>query len=177
VATPKTTGPGKRSTVEMEPVNEAQADASVAKEEKLEAPGAPSTGELEERASEAEERAEAAERRALDLQEEMKILKEQIAALMRGARQPAQQVADTVPFEEGDSGQPVFEESEPHGIVVGDERVAYVQNGHQFGRDRKYIATERHHGSPRAFNPRLVGFTKPRPGTQAVDALEGVRDR
>lgn len=60
-----------------------------------------------------------------------------------------------------EDGNPIFDESEPHGIVVGDSLVAFVQNGHQFGRDKKYLADERI-GSPKAFNPKLVGVVRPR---------------
>ena len=57
---------------------------------------------------------------------------------------------------------PVFLEDEPHGVVTGDSEVGFVQNGHQFSRDKRYLATERHHGTPRPFNPRLVGITRAR---------------
>jgi hypothetical protein len=60
-----------------------------------------------------------------------------------------------------DDGEPVFDESEPHGLVVGDSDAAFVQNGHQFGRDKKYLRDEPK-GSPRAFNPKLVGLVRPR---------------
>jgi hypothetical protein len=60
-----------------------------------------------------------------------------------------------------EDGEPIFEESEPHGIVVGDSEVAFVQGGHQFGRDRKYLRDEPK-GSPKAFNPKLVGVVRPR---------------
>lgn len=60
-----------------------------------------------------------------------------------------------------EDGDPIFDLEEPHGIVVGDSDVAYVQNGHQFGRDRKYIRDEPK-GSPKAFNPKLVGVVRPR---------------
>ena len=60
-----------------------------------------------------------------------------------------------------EDGEPIFDEAEPHGIVVGDSDVAFVQAGHQFGRDRKYLRDEPK-GSPRAFNPKLVGVVRPR---------------
>jgi hypothetical protein len=60
-----------------------------------------------------------------------------------------------------EDGEPIFEENEAHGIVVGDSDVAFVQAGHQFGRDKKYLRDEPK-GSPRAFNPKLVGVVRPR---------------
>lgn len=60
-----------------------------------------------------------------------------------------------------EDGDPIFDETEPHGIVVGDSLAAFVQNGHQFGRDKKYIGDEPK-GSPKAFNPKLVGLVRPR---------------
>lgn len=60
-----------------------------------------------------------------------------------------------------EDGDPIFDEAEPHGIVVGDSEVAFVQSGHQFGRDKKYLRDEPK-GSPKAFNPKLVGVVRPR---------------
>jgi hypothetical protein len=57
---------------------------------------------------------------------------------------------------------PLFNENEPHGTVTGDSEVGFVQNGHQFSRDKSYLATERHRGVARPFNPRLVGIVRPR---------------
>lgn len=140
------------------------------------APG-PDIGELEERAVEAEERATAAERKNADLAAEMQIMREQIAALMRGARSPQARPDAAPEYERAPADdEPVFLETEPHGIVVGDVEVAFVQDGHQFGRDRRYLRTEKHRGVPRAFNPRLVGWVKPPRNQAAVDALDGFRD-
>jgi hypothetical protein len=60
-----------------------------------------------------------------------------------------------------EDGDPIFDEAEPHGIVVGDSEVAFVQGGHQFGRDKKYLRDEPK-GSPKAFNPKLIGVVRPR---------------
>lgn len=155
---------------------EARRAAQQPTEAPVRAPG-PDLGELEERTAEAENRAEAAERKNAELGAELQILKEQFAQLMRSARSPQQRpdvVADL--DQAADGAQPVFEETEPHGVVVGDTEVAFVQDGHQFGRDRRYLRTEKHRGVPRAFNPRLVGWVKPRPNQAAVDALDGFRD-
>jgi hypothetical protein len=59
-----------------------------------------------------------------------------------------------------EDGDPVFDESEHYGLVVGDSDVAFVQNGHQFGRDKRYLRDEPK-GSPKAFNPKLVGVVRP----------------
>lgn len=155
---------------------ERQRESQGEPETQARAPG-PDVGELEERTVEAENRADAAERKNAELGAELQILKEQIAALMRGARSPQQQPdAPSAGAYQVDGAEPVFEETEPHGIVVGDTEVAYVQDGHQFGRDRRYLRTEKHRGVPRAFNPRLVGWVKPRPNQAAIDALDGFRD-
>lgn len=61
-----------------------------------------------------------------------------------------------------DGEVPIFNEDEPHGTVTGDSEVGFVQNGHQFSRDKAYLATERHRGVSRPFNPRLVGIVRPR---------------
>lgn len=158
-------------------MNSDQLAASEPKQEVL--PTGPDPGELEERAALAEERAEAAERRADGMQSELEELKAQMAALMRAQRSAealrkadAETAYDPLPGEE-----PVFDESEPHGVVMGDPEVGYVQHGHQFARNKTYIRTEKHRGTPRAFNPRLIGFTKPRPGQTAVDTLEGFRGK
>lgn len=142
------------------------------------APGSPTPGELEERAQEAENRAEAAERRVFSLEEEMRILRDQMAMLLRATRTPQLQpdaAGKTAP--ENGLAVPVFDEEMPHGLVVGDTEVAYVQDGHQFGRDKKYLRTEaKNMGCGRPFNPRLIGWVKPRPN-QSPDALDGFRDR
>jgi hypothetical protein len=177
-----------RNAPPAEPVNSEQLDALEAVKATqaaaqpaaaAQAPPGPSTGELEERAAEAEDRAAAAETRAFSLEAEMEEMKAQIALLMRAQRQAG--IPRATPIEvmqqEGNRGaEPVFEDDEPYGLVVGDPDIAYVQHGHQFGRDRRYIATEEHRGSPRAFNPRLIGVTKLRPGLQAADPLADFRD-
>jgi|HubBroStandDraft_1064217.scaffolds.fasta_scaffold11321_4 hypothetical protein len=178
----------KNTKLPAEPVNSEQAEALEAERAAqaaqepatapLVAPG-PSVGELEERAAEAETRADAAENRVAQFEEEMRILKEQIAQLMRAQRAagvPRATAMEVMPQEGRRGEDPVFEEDEPYGIVVGDPVVGYVQRGHQFARDHKYIATEENRGSPRAFNPRLIGVTKPRPGLQAADPLADFRD-
>ena len=177
----------KNTRLPDEPVNSAQAgdalEAAQAPQEPAAAPQVapgPTAGELEERAVEAEERATAAELRAEQFAEEMRILKDQIAQLMRAQRAtgvPRSGPIEVMPQAAGSrTEEPVFDVEEPYGLVVGDAIVAYVQHGHQFGRDRRYIATEEHRGSPRAFNPRLIGVTKPRPGAQAADPLADFRD-
>ena len=104
----------------------------------------PSVGELEEQNEE--------------LRNELALLKEQVALLLAASATTKKVEVKAVP-QSGDT--PVFDEDSPHGIVVGDSEVAFVQNGHQFGRDRRYLATEVHRGVARAFNPRLVGVVKP----------------
>jgi len=166
-----------KSTSPSEPTNSEQLEA-------LEASRAPSTtdttGELEERAVEAEGRAEAAERRVLDLQEELRQLTVQVAALMRANAVPRDlpppPSEEEAPRAAVDPDVPVFDPDLPHGLVTGDSKVGYVQDGHQFGHDRRYLATEKHRGSPRAFNPRLIGYVRPRPNQSALDALDGFRD-
>lgn len=170
-ADPKKSG-GK--SLPTEPVNSEQLDRETS------SPGgsAASTGELEERAAEAEARAEGAERRVAGLEEEMAHLREQMALLMRQARSP-QERPDAV-VEDADPrqpGTPLFDEDRPHGVVYGDAEVAYEQDGHQFGRDRRYLRTLKHRGCGRPFNPRLVGLTKPRPGQTLADTLDGIRDQ
>lgn len=63
---------------------------------------------------------------------------------------------------------PVFNPDEEHGIVVGDGDAAYVQNGHQFGRDQQYLRTEPNRGVGKAFDPRKVGLVR-RPKPVAID--------
>lgn len=135
--------------------------------------------------SEAErEELEETRKHNLLLEQESLLLKQQLAQmqkmmadlqarmdLVHEGRQQAQ-VKDT--YAEGE--EPVFDESQPHGVVWGDTQIAYVQDGHQFGRDRKYVQTEKFRGSPRPFNVRLVGMVKPR-NPQTGDILDGFRDR
>lgn len=176
MAPPKTRAP-------TEPVNSEQAEALENAQEPAAppqlAPG-PTVGEIEERAADAEDRAAAAETRAASFEEEMRILKDQISQLMRAQR--AAGVPRSAPIEvfpqgaAGADSAPVFDQDEPYGLVVGDSEIAYVQNGHQFARDRRYLATEEQRGVPRPFNPRLIGVTKPRPGQQLGDGLADFRD-
>jgi hypothetical protein len=176
----------RKPNMSSEPVNSEQAEALelVAREEPapaapLAGPGA-SSGELEERTVAAEDRAEAAERANAQLAVELEELRGQVQALLRQASSPQARSdsSDRDAAELGPQpGAPLFDENQPHGVVVGDERVAFVQDGHQFGRDRQYLATEKNRGCPRPFNPRLVGLTKPRPGQTLGDALDGFRDR
>jgi hypothetical protein len=85
-------------------------------------------------------------------------------ALLAGtaSASPAERVA--AGLDEG--AEPVFDPDAPHGVVWGDTEVAYVQNGHQFSHDRRYLRTEANRGVPRPFNPKLVGFVRrPKPLT------------
>lgn len=93
---------------------------------------------------------------------------EALMAELRSRRAPDAHVANPMPTESEpiDGAEPLFREDEPHGIVTGDSEVGYVQNGHQFSRDKRYLATEKYHGVPRAFNPRLVGVVRPKPALQ-----------
>lgn len=178
--------PPKNTRLPTEPVNSEQAEALEASMTAQDATGAaqatpgPSVGELEERAAEAEERADAAETRAATIEQEMAVLKEQIAQLMRAQR--AAGVPRSSPIEARVSrstdtdATPVFVEDEPYGLVVGDSEVAFVQNGHQFDRAKRYLVTEELRGVPRPFNPRLIGVTKPRPGQTLADSLADFRD-
>ena len=76
--------------------------------------------------------------------------------------------------EEGDEeaaealDQPVFDEDEPYGLVVGEHEAMYVQNGHEFGKDKRYLRTEKNLGTPRAFDPRKVGMVR-KPKIVTVD--------
>lgn len=99
--------------------------------------------------------------RQLNLEKENAILRQQVEALLKATQARAQKDEDA-PEPGPQPGEPIFDESLPHGTVVGDTEVAYVQDGHQFGRDRRYLRTERHRGSPRPFNLKLVGVVKPR---------------
>lgn len=160
-----------------EPVNAEQAAAAEAQAAAA-APAGPTEGELEERTVEAELRADAAEAKVATLEGELGDLKRQVDALMRA--QSASRAAQTPDPPEGGFGpgeEPIFDEAQPYGLVVGDDKAAYVQNGHQFDRARQYLATEKHRGVPRAFNPRLVGYTKPRGEGVRVDPLEGFRQQ
>jgi len=165
MAPPKPTraAPEPRTTEELEQL-EAQRQAEAEPTDQQKARAQIDVGELEERAQQAEDRAEAAERRMLARGRSEAIL---------AARIPRADGAVEIDPDD----PPIFDESLPHGIVVGDLEVAYVQNGHQFDRQQNYIATEQHRGTPRAFNPRLVGMTRPRPGQKALDPLEGFRDQ
>jgi len=106
-----------------------------------------------------------------------------MAALMRANtllnRPAAQAVTEEMDGARGADGQPVFDEDQPHGVIYGDTEVAYEQDGHQFGRNRAYLRTlpTKLRGCQRPFNPRLVGFVRPRPNQKAVDALDWVRGR
>lgn len=115
-----------------------------------ELPSGPTAGELEERAVELENE-------NLDLKARLARLEAAFAAQGKGATVAA---AAAVGRAEEAGATPVFDPEEPHGIVVGDTLVAYVQNGHQFDRAKAYIETETHRGSPRSFNPKLVGIVR-----------------
>lgn len=101
-----------------------------------------------------------------DLQEQNTRLHADFEALMaeiRSARRaPDAHLRDPMKTnaEPIDGETPIFKEDEPHGVVTGDSEVGYVQHGHQFGRDKEYIATEPNRGTGRPFNPRLVGVVR-----------------
>ena len=111
-------------------------------------PTGPTAGELEERQAMLEE-------------ENLKLRASlaRLEALLGAAGAPPAAQAAAAARRSG--SEPVFDPDEPHGIVVGDSEVAFVQNGHEFGRDKTYLRTDPNHGSGRAFNPRLVGVVKP----------------
>jgi hypothetical protein len=97
-----------------------------------------------------------------DLRSENELLKARLAAIdvqlaelkaKPKAPEPNQGKVD-------EDGDPIFDEAESFGLVVGDSDAAYVQNGHQFGRDKRYLRDEPK-GSPKAFNPKLVGIVRP----------------
>jgi hypothetical protein len=98
-----------------------------------------------------------------DLAAENTLLKARLAAIdvELAALRAKPRAAEPNQPRTNEDGEPIFEESEPHGLVVGDSDVAFVQGGHQFGRDKKYLRDEPK-GSPRAFNPKLVGVVRPR---------------
>lgn len=132
-------------------------------------------GELEERTVEAENRAESAERENAQLKEMLAQIQVRMGALEAAARARPAKVDDNDELLPGET--PVFDESAPHGTVVGDPVIAYVQNGFQFDRARAFVCREKHRGVPRAFNPKLVGWVKPRPGAAAFDPFDGIRDK
>lgn|ERR1700679_1985000 len=90
---------------------------------------------------------------------------QELMAELRAKRAPDAHVANPMPTgaEAVEGDEPLFDPDEPHGIVTGDSEVGFVQNGHQFSRDKRYLATEKYRGVPRAFNPRLVGVVRPKP--------------
>lgn len=114
-------------------------------------PSGPTPGEIEERQVNLENE-------NLELKASIARLEEMVKTLAGGRPIPGGVQA---PAASRDGATPVFDPDEPHGIVVGDSNVAYVQNGHQFGRDRQYLETEPNRGSPKPFRPQLVGVVKP----------------
>jgi hypothetical protein len=103
-----------------------------------------------------------------DLINQNALLSQQFQELMkeiRTKRAADAHVANPMPTsaEPIEGQEPIFLEDEPHGVVTGDSEVGFVQNGHQFSRDKRYLATEKYRGVPRAFNPRLVGVVRPKP--------------
>jgi hypothetical protein len=97
-----------------------------------------------------------------DLAAENTLLKQRLSAIDAelAALRRAPRAAEPTIGKVNEDGDPVFDESEPFGLAVGDSEVAYVQNGHQYGRDKRYLRDEPK-GSPKAFNPKLVGIVKP----------------
>lgn len=88
---------------------------------------------------------------------------EQLMAEIRSQKKAAAVAEHPQPNQLADGETPVLIEDESYGIVTGDSDVGYVQNGHQFSRDKRYLREEIHRGVPRPFNPRLVGVVrKPR---------------
>ena len=98
-----------------------------------------------------------------DLKAENTLLMQRLAAIDAelAALRAKPKAAEPNKVQRNEDGDPVFDETLPHGVVTGDHDVAYVQNGHQYGRDKRYLGDEPK-GSPRPFNPRLVGVVKPR---------------
>ena len=103
-----------------------------------------------------------------DLRAQNVLLMQRLAAIdaeLAAMRAKPRAVEPTQP-RQNEIGEPLFDEAEPHGLVVGDSDVAFVQNGHQFGRDKRYLRDEPK-GSPKAFNPKLVGVVRLRPAQAA----------
>lgn len=103
----------------------------------------------------------------LNLQAENAQLKAQQEAMMQRLERmerllSGRPAAQPHPLDEPDPAieTPIFDETEPHGLIYGDANAAFVQNGHQFGRNREYLGTEKHRGSPRPFKPQLVGIVR-----------------
>lgn len=162
----------KQTKPPAEPVNGEQLDASTQTQASLLNAG-PTPGELEERTVTAEDRAAAAERENAELKATIARMDRALHALQRQSRE-----TDPASDQEPLPGEgPVFDEQAPHGIVYGDPAIAYVQNGFMFARDKSFVARDPNRGVGRAFNPRLVGKVKPRPGVEASgsDPLDGFR--
>lgn len=47
----------------------------------------------------------------------------------------------------------------PYGTVIGDAEAGYVQNGHRFGKDRRYLCEEPK-GVGKPFNLKMLGLVK-----------------
>lgn len=78
------------------------------------------------------------------------------------------EMSGAAPIRQAEGEDPIFDEDQPYGLVVGESDVAYVQNGHQFGKAREYLRTEPNRGVAKAFDPRKIGLVK-RPKPVTVD--------
>jgi hypothetical protein len=58
-------------------------------------------------------------------------------------------------------GKPIphFDRRQPHGTVIGDADAGYVQNGHRFAKDGRYLCEEPR-GTGKPFNIALLGVVK-----------------
>lgn len=97
-----------------------------------------------------------------DLRSQNAMLMQRLAAIDAelAAQRSKPQAPEPNQPKRNEDGDPLFDEAEPFGLVVGDSDVAYVQNGHQFGRAKQYLRDEPK-GSPKGFNPKLVGVVRP----------------
>ena len=65
------------------------------------------------------------------------------------------------PIEWDQQGKPLpyLDLSQSYGVVIGDDPAGYVQNGHRFSKDRKYLGEEPK-GVGKPFNIKMLGLVK-----------------
>ena len=73
----------------------------------------------------------------------------------------AEDLADSPKVEYDDQGReiPRLDMDMPYGTIIGDSEAGYVQNGHRFAKDRRYMCEEPK-GVGKPFNIKLLGVVK-----------------
>lgn len=152
-----TIGNQKSAKLNPDPVLVATAEAEARAER--------TPGEIEEELVERENALAAREARLAAMEERVMARLERLERIQAGEKveADAEAVRDLGPEEFFETGErkPRFDGSRSYGVVIGDPDVGYVQDGHQFAKDRRWVREEKgNKGVGKPFNIKMLGLVK-----------------